>query len=36
VQRARKLSVGPNGLKSLIGQSPKDPVTPAPRAHTTA
>src|SRR6218665_2188386 len=36
VQRARKLLEGPNRLKGLIGQSPKHPVTPALRAHTTA
>src|SRR6218665_2178858 len=35
VQRARKLFEGPNGLKGLIGKSPKCPVTPAPHAHTT-
>src|SRR6218665_772108 len=36
VQRAPKLIEGPNGLKGLIGQSPKRPVTSALRAHTTA
>src|SRR6218665_801076 len=35
VQRARKLSVGPNRLKGLIGQSPKHSVTPTLPAHTT-